>query len=49
VRWRRALVHPSERGNNVLTVQHRVWSSSRVEWDSLPETFDLVPQHLYLP
>lgn len=41
--WRRALVHPRERRNDVLTVQHRVWSGSRVEWNALPETFDLVP------
>jgi len=47
--WRRALVHARERRDDVLTVQHWVWSSSRVEWDALPEAFDLVPQHLYLP
>ena len=47
--WWRALVYPRERRNDVLTVQYRVWSSSRMEWDALPETFNLVPQHLYLP
>ena len=47
--WRRALVHPRERRNDVLTIQHRVWCSTRMEWDALAETFHLVPQHLYLP
>ena len=42
-------MHPREGRDDVLAVQDRVWSGARVEWDTLPEAFHLVPQHLYLP
>ena len=47
--WWWTLVHARKRGDDVLTVQHWVWRTTRVERDALPEAFYLVPQHFYLP
>ena len=41
-------MHARERWDDMWTVQHLMWWSTGVEWDALPETFHLVPQHLYL-